>query len=107
MVIGALQFTSGIEPFVAGKPHSAIFQAALGAFGCAPGDALMVGDRLETDIIGASSLGIPTAAVLTGVTSREDISHSDIKSVLFLRISPRCTKHWWRCSRIKNKILFP
>ncbi len=39
----------------------------------------MVGDRLETDILGASNLGIRTAAVLTGVTSREEISRSDIK----------------------------
>ena len=79
MVIGALQFSSGVEPYVAGKPHPAIFQAALKELGCAPEDVLMVGDRLETDILGASSLGIATAAVLTGVTSREDISQSDIR----------------------------
>ncbi|MGB2964698.1 MAG: HAD-IIA family hydrolase [Anaerolineales bacterium] len=79
MVIGALQFASGVEPFVAGKPHPAIFQAALKALGCAPGDVLMVGDRLETDILGASLLGIPSALVLTGITSREHISQSHIK----------------------------
>ena len=39
----------------------------------------MVGDRLETDILGASSLGIPSALVLTGINSREHISQSHIK----------------------------
>jgi 4-nitrophenyl phosphatase len=38
-----------------------------------------VGDRLETDILGANQLGIQTAAVLTGVTSREEIASKDIK----------------------------
>ena len=79
MVIGALQFASGVKPFVAGKPHPAIFQTALKEFSAKPEDTLMVGDRLETDILGASNLGIRTAAVLTGVTSREEISRSDIK----------------------------
>ena len=79
MVIGALQFTSGVTPFVAGKPHPAIFQAALKEFDAKPEETLMVGDRLETDILGASNLGIRTAAVLTGVTSREEISRSEIK----------------------------
>jgi 4-nitrophenyl phosphatase len=79
MVIGALQATSGVMPYVAGKPHPAIFQSALKRLGSDPGEALMVGDRLETDILGANLMGIPSAAVLTGVTSREEISRKDIK----------------------------
>ena len=79
MVVGALQFASGVKPFVAGKPHPSIFQTALKEFDVNPEDTLMVGDRLETDILGASALGIRTAAVLTGVTSREEISASEIK----------------------------
>ncbi|MCJ7718237.1 MAG: HAD-IIA family hydrolase [Anaerolineales bacterium] len=79
MVIGALQFTSGVKPFIAGKPHPAIFQSALKELDTNPGDTLMVGDRLETDILGANNLGIRTAAVLTGVTSREEIIRGNIK----------------------------
>lgn len=79
MVIGALQFASGVEPYVAGKPHPAIFETALKALGSSPEETLMVGDRLETDILGANLLGIKTIAVLTGVTSRLEINQSDIK----------------------------
>lgn len=78
-VIGALQFASGTEPYVVGKPQPAIFQTALKALGSKVEDTLMVGDRLNTDILGANQLGIQTAAVLTGVTSRDEISTSDIK----------------------------
>lgn len=79
MVIGALQFTSGVNPYIAGKPYPAIFTTALQTLGVSPTQALMVGDRLETDILGANQLGIQTAAVLTGVTSREEIASMDIK----------------------------
>jgi 4-nitrophenyl phosphatase len=79
MVIGALQATSGKEPFVAGKPHPAIFESALKEFNSKPSNTLMVGDRMETDILGASRLGIHTAAVLTGVSSLEYIKQSEIK----------------------------
>jgi len=79
MVIGALQATTGVEPFIAGKPHPAIFNTALKTLGVRPEDSLMVGDRLETDIVGASAIGIQTAVVLTGITSREEISQSNIK----------------------------
>jgi len=79
MVIGALQATSGIEPYVAGKPHPAIFRSALKSLGTSPDETLMIGDRLETDILGGNQLGMDTAAVLTGVTSREEINQSEIK----------------------------
>ncbi|MGB2955316.1 MAG: HAD-IIA family hydrolase [Anaerolineales bacterium] len=79
MVIGALQFTSGVEPYIAGKPHPAIFETALKALGSTPEETLMVGDRLETDILGANLLGIMTAAVLTGVTSRREIKKNQIQ----------------------------
>lgn len=88
MVIGALQFTSGTKPYIVGKPQPAIFQTALKALDSKPEETLMVGDRLETDILGANELGIQSAAVLTGVTSREDISQGNIKpSFIFNNIA--------------------
>ena len=85
MVIGALQATSGVEPFVAGKPHPAIFNTALKTFKALPEHTLMVGDRLETDILGATALGIYSVAVLTGVTTREEIKRSEIKPDLICK----------------------
>lgn len=79
MVIGALQATSGVAPLVIGKPQAAIFETAMKRFKTTPAHTLMVGDRLNTDILGANRLGITTAAVLTGVTSREEIAGSEIK----------------------------
>ena len=52
-------------PIFAGKPETPIFEAAFGRFGTR--DALMLGDRLDTDIKGARAAGIPSLQVLTGV----------------------------------------
>ena len=78
-VIGALHYASGTAPYVVGKPQPAIFETSLRALGANADQTLMVGDRLETDILGANQLGIDSAAVLTGVTSRDEISKHEIK----------------------------
>jgi hypothetical protein len=52
-------------PVFAGKPETPIFEAAFERFGTR--NALMLGDRLDTDIKGARAAGIPSLQVLTGV----------------------------------------
>ncbi|WP_105805973.1 HAD-IIA family hydrolase [Leucobacter massiliensis] len=52
-------------PVFAGKPETPIFEAAFARFGTR--NALMIGDRLDTDIKGARAAGIPSLHVLTGV----------------------------------------
>ena len=79
MVIGALQGTTGIEPTVIGKPETAIYEAALEALSADKATTAMIGDRMETDILGAQRLGIPTIGVLSGVTTREQMAVSDIQ----------------------------
>jgi 4-nitrophenyl phosphatase len=68
-VLGALEIASGQKPIVLGKPAPEIYRIALKRLGLGPEQALVVGDRLETDIQGAQRLGCKTALVLSGVTS--------------------------------------
>jgi HAD superfamily hydrolase (TIGR01457 family) len=74
-MIGAIEGASGrrVEAIV-GKPSPVTVEAALARMGgLAPRDVLMVGDRLETDIVMASRAGMDSALVLTGVTRREQL----------------------------------
>jgi len=50
-----------------GKPYAPIFGVALRLSGAAPGDAIMVGDNLATDITGAARMGLASLLVLSGV----------------------------------------
>ncbi|MBT7040169.1 MAG: HAD-IIA family hydrolase [Bacteroidetes bacterium] len=79
MVIGALQATSNTAPTVIGKPQPAIFKKALLNLKSSIESTAMVGDRLETDILGAKRLGIQTLLVLSGVCDKEMLTNSTIK----------------------------
>jgi HAD superfamily hydrolase (TIGR01450 family) len=56
-----------------GKPDPAMLAAALAGVDVAPGDTLVVGDRLTTDIRMGLDAGTATALVLTGDTSADDL----------------------------------
>jgi len=58
------------EPIVIGKPNAPMFEEAMRRLGVAPEETMMVGDRYETDIVGALKLGMLTVGVLTGVDTR-------------------------------------
>jgi NagD protein len=78
-VIGALQGCSGRRvELVAGKPSSLMVEVALGRLGLPADVCLMVGDRLETDILMGKTAGMSTALVLTGVTQRKDLARSSV-----------------------------
>jgi len=78
-VIGALEGCSGRKvELVAGKPSAMIVDMVLKKLGLNANDCLMVGDRLETDILMGNQSGMSTALVLTGVTQREDLAHSSV-----------------------------
>ncbi|MCP4140560.1 MAG: HAD-IIA family hydrolase [Chloroflexi bacterium] len=71
-ILAAIEAASGVKPIVAGKPEPYLFQLAMRRMGVMPKETLMVGDRLETDVLGGQNAGCKTALVLSGVTSRED-----------------------------------
>jgi 4-nitrophenyl phosphatase len=71
-VVGAIEGMGFPPELVVGKPSPTAFRVALEVVGVPGERALMVGDRLETDIAGAARLGIDTVLVLSGVARRED-----------------------------------
>lgn len=72
--LAAIQAATGIEPTVIGKPAIHLFQLALARLGTKPHETAMVGDRLETDILGAQLAGIQTILVTTGIDSANSIA---------------------------------
>lgn len=71
-IIGALEISTSVKPIIAGKPYPTLYEFALERLGISPAETLVVGDRLETDILGAQNLGCPTALVLSGIASRAE-----------------------------------
>jgi glycerol 3-phosphatase-2 len=71
-VLAALITATGRQPEIVGKPEPALYRAA--AERLPSGPLLMVGDRPETDLVGATALGWDTALVLTGVTGPDAVA---------------------------------
>lgn len=78
-ILAALETATGRSPIIVGKPEADIFLEATRRLGVPPGETLVVGDRLETDIIGGRRAGMQTALVLTGVTSSAELRHRSEK----------------------------
>ena len=70
-MVTAIAMATGTEPEVVGKPGRALFDAAVRRTGAQR--ALVIGDRLDTDIAGANAAGLASLLVLTGVSKAEDL----------------------------------
>ena len=72
-IVAALETAVGRQALVVGKPNVYMMQAALSQTGGKADKTLMIGDRLETDILGGWRAGMDTCLVLTGVATRDDL----------------------------------
>jgi len=78
-IIKALEYASGRRAIMIGKPSPRMFQWALRRVNEKPANAVMIGDQIETDLVGARKAGVHTILVLTGVENRETIRSSELK----------------------------
>lgn len=70
-LVSAVHTAVGHLPIVAGKPEPAIFETAVKHF--AAQRALYVGDRIDTDILGANRAKIDSVLVMTGIATRKEV----------------------------------
>jgi 4-nitrophenyl phosphatase len=73
-VVAALQTASGVKPLMIGKPEPTTILMSAKAMGLEPSQCVMIGDRLDTDIVAGARAGTLTALVLTGVSTRDEIA---------------------------------
>lgn len=78
-LLASLEAATGVTPPMIGKPQPAFVHEALALIGARADEAVMVGDRYETDILGGCNAGICTAAVLTGITTAKEFAAADPK----------------------------
>ncbi len=69
--LSVITTATDIKPTIIGKPSTSLFEMALNKLDTRKEITLVVGDRLETDIVAAQALGCPCALVMSGVSNRE------------------------------------
>ena len=73
-VAALISAATGVQPYYIGKPNPLIMRTALRTIDAHSENSVMIGDRMDTDIIIGTESGLETILVLTGVTRREDVA---------------------------------
>src|SRR2546423_9733336 len=72
-MVAMLETATGVRAFSVGKPSPVMMRAARKELGLATDETTMIGDTMETDILGGVQLGLPTVLVLSGGNRRADL----------------------------------
>jgi NagD protein len=73
-VVALLEAAAGVKAFSVGKPSPVMLRAARKELGLTTDQTIVIGDTMETDILGGVQLGYKTILVLSGGTRREDLT---------------------------------
>lgn len=73
---------TGVRPYFIGKPNPLMMRQALRVLDGHSEESVMVGDRMDTDIIGGTESGLQTILVLTGVTRAEEVERFPYRPTL-------------------------
>ena len=74
-LIAPIELATGRRAYFVGKPNPLMMRQALHKLGCRAEEALIIGDRMDTDIVAGVETEIETILVLSGVTGREELAH--------------------------------
>lgn len=73
-IVSMLEAAAGVKAFSVGKPSPVMLRAARKELGLTTDQTIIIGDTMETDILGGVQLGFKTILVLSGGTRRKDLS---------------------------------
>ena len=69
-LIAPVEIATGKQAYFCGKPNPLMMRTGLRMLGCHSGEAVMIGDRMDTDVISGMESGMATVLVLSGVSTR-------------------------------------
>jgi HAD superfamily hydrolase (TIGR01450 family) len=76
-LVAAVRSAVGVDPVVVGKPNTPLYELSISVLGTAIGRTLAIGDRLDTDIVGATAAGMDSLFVFGGVHGWADVARAE------------------------------
>ena len=83
-LISPIELATGKQAYFCGKPNPLMMRTGLRILGCHSAEAVMVGDRMDTDIISGTECGMNTILVLSGVSTRETVDTFSYRPTMIL-----------------------
>lgn len=84
-VAALISRATGRDPYYVGKPNALMMRSALRAIGAHSENTLMIGDRMDTDIVCGLEAGLQTILVLTGISTRESVERFPYRPTAVMR----------------------
>jgi NagD protein len=95
---------TGVKPYFVGKPNPLMMRSALRQLGAHSETSVMIGDRMDTDIVAGTEAGLRTILVLSGVTRREQVDRFPYRPTVVMEsvahIDPRAIDMSWETPEI-------
>lgn len=73
-LLAGIEKATGKKPYIVGKPNSLMMMIARHKLGSSAEETMMIGDRMDTDIVAGMEAGMKTCLVLSGVSKRETVN---------------------------------
>jgi len=72
-LISPIEMATGKQAYFCGKPNPLMMRTGLKLLGCHSAESVMIGDRMDTDVISGLESGMTTVLVLSGISTRETL----------------------------------
>ncbi len=72
-LVAPIEIATGKKAYFCGKPNPLMMRTGLNLIGCHSSEAVMIGDRMDTDVISGLESGMKTVLVLSGISTRETL----------------------------------
>lgn len=93
-ILASLVAATDVEPIVVGKPEPIMIEQSLRMLGARPEETAILGDRLDTDILGGHRAGILTIMLLTGISTEAEAAACDAPPDLIFDDLPTLISVW-------------
>jgi 4-nitrophenyl phosphatase len=93
-ILAALIAATDVAPIVVGKPEPIMYEQSLELLDAKPEETAILGDRLETDILGGYRAGIATIMVLTGISTAREAEEYDVPVDFVFEDLPTMIRAW-------------
>lgn len=93
-ILAAIERCTGVRPVIVGKPEPPMFAMAAARLGLAAARIAMIGDRLDTDILGGHRAGMRTVHLATGVDDAAAVARSSLRPDAAFPGLPELTAAW-------------
>ncbi|MGC9400365.1 MAG: HAD-IIA family hydrolase [Anaerolineae bacterium] len=95
--LALLETATDVRPVIVGKPEPVLYRQALQRMDATPAETLVIGDRLDTDILGGVRLRMRTALLLSGVQQEADLATSPVHPDLVFEDLRALVTAWSQC----------